>query len=59
MDPSSSPSLNQLGHYIMDAKIVEMVIKYCRLQKKKKLNTTKVKLKDSKICASKQIILMP
>lgn len=33
MDPSPSPCLNQLGYYIMDAKIIEMVIKYNRLHK--------------------------
>jgi hypothetical protein len=33
MDPSPSPRLNQLSYYIMDAKIIEMVIKYDRLHK--------------------------
>jgi len=37
MDPSLSPRLNQLGYYIMDAKIIEMVIKYNWLHKLKQL----------------------
>ena len=41
MDPGSFPSFDQLGYYIMDAKIIEIVIKYCRLQKNNKHDKNK------------------
>jgi len=37
MDPSPSARLNELSYYVMDAKIIEMVIKYNWLHKLKQL----------------------
>lgn len=47
MDPGSPPSLNQLSYHIMYAKIIEMVIKYCRLQKKNTIRGLKYLCKQT------------